>query len=53
MAKKSQQQLKREADDLKSLCAAARSKERNCAVVICAESLAMEADPRLTHENLR
>ncbi len=53
MAKKSKEDWKKEGVAVKALFASAKKKEHNCAVVICAEGLAIEADPRLPAKNLK
>ncbi len=51
--KKSKEDWKKEGTAVKALFAAAKKKEHNCAIVICAEGLAIEADPRLPADNLK
>jgi len=52
-ARKSKDELKKEADAVKAIFEAAKKKEHNCAMVLCGDgSLAIEADPRLPVENL-
>jgi len=50
--KKSKEELAKEADALKAIFAAAKKKEQNCALVVCADGFAIEADPRLSTDNL-
>lgn len=52
MAKKSANDWKAEGADLKKLLDAAKKKDHNCAVFICSEGVAIEADPRLSADNL-